>query len=112
MDISDGKFVLKIEINLFHKSKDEWGCHYIKKNERWSLQMCLMSGNATLAILLELDLKVTSITVLPILYSSFLFLKEKKIQVSSESSSSISGREFAQDSVNGWCSILPCLINI
>ena len=34
LDISDGKFVLKIEINLFHKSKDEWGCHYIKKKRK------------------------------------------------------------------------------
>ena len=31
LDILDGRFVLKIEINLFHKSKDKGDCHYIKK---------------------------------------------------------------------------------
>ena len=56
----------------------------LKKNERLSLQMCLMSGNATLAILLELDLKVTSITCLANrLFLLFVFEEKKKIQVSS-----------------------------
>ena len=51
----------------------------LKKNERLSLQMCLMSGNATLAILLELDLKVTSITCLANrLFLLFVFEEKKK----------------------------------
>ena len=73
----------------------------LKKNERLSLQMCLMSGNATLAILLELDLKVTSITCLANrLFLLFVFEEKKKNPSFLESCLSISGREFVQDSVN------------